>query len=168
MNRKVILKTLYQNEALTPIYGLTEITLGKGAQLGLYEDDKLVGKVSSTKGVRQGMVLAPLLFSLGLQTVMKPLIDKHKRISVIAYLDDITVVGKCNLVQAFLNDAGPLLNDIGYNINPKKSVYIQKELFIPAFNRGSNNKFSYNNDADEEEDGGGNKNVPHHDAEGEK
>lgn len=74
------------------------------ANLGLYEHE-LTNQIPSTAGVRQGMVLAPVLFSLGLHTVLYPIIQIYKKVKVIAYLDDVTVIGKHGNVQQFLNEA---------------------------------------------------------------
>lgn len=125
ISRRHVLQSVFGDERLRAIWGITDLALGTPSPLGLYEDSQRVAHVTSSSGVRQGMVLGPLLFSAAL-LVLRPLLEAHPHIKLIAYLDDLTVIGAHARVQSFLDAAVPVLEHIGFNINPQKSTVLQK------------------------------------------
>jgi hypothetical protein len=76
---------------------------------------------NSTTGVRQGDVLGPLFFAIGLHPLILELKERFPEIIILAYLDDITLMGnKSDLVEAFqfLRDRSARL---GLQVNEEKS-----------------------------------------------
>ena len=134
MSRKHILEAAYAQPALRLAFGAINLTLGAAGTLALYENGARVCELRSTRGVRQGMVLSPLLFANGMASVLAPIMRKHPHVRVVAYLDDITVVGKNAAVQNFLEEAGDELSKIGFDINPAKSHHLSKQSAPPALN----------------------------------
>ncbi|KPA74981.1 hypothetical protein ABB37_08943 [Leptomonas pyrrhocoris] len=126
MSRAHILSAFYSHEELRPAFGVVDIALGEPGALGVYEHGRRTQELASTRGVRQGMVLGPLLFATAMEEVLRPLIASHKTVKVTAYLDDLTVVGPRRDVQLFLDAAGPLLSNVGFDINPAKSHHLSK------------------------------------------
>jgi len=125
VSRRHILGELYKQDSLRYCWGIAHLALGKPGHLGLYEKGQRVAALESTCGIRQGMVLGPLIFSTAL-IPLRQVARRHPAVSVVAYLDDITVVGPRQEVQAFLHDVNPLLQAIGFSVNPTKSVVLSK------------------------------------------
>ncbi|EPY41784.1 hypothetical protein AGDE_02139, partial [Angomonas deanei] len=90
------------------------------SSLGLYEEGHRVAELQSTRGIRQGMVLGPLLFAITIKQELDAFIASH-RVQVVAYLDDITLIGEHEEVQRALRDLEPVLQRIGLSINWDKT-----------------------------------------------
>eukprot|EP00796_Vickermania_ingenoplastis_P004797 gene4797-biopygen3281 len=125
VSRRDILEAVYSNDLYRPIWGLATLALGCPGHLHLYAHGESVGSLRSTAGIRQGMVLGPLLFAAGLHRVLDPFRARHPRVTTVAYLDDITLVGPHAATQAALEDLIPALKTFGYTANVAKSTAIQ-------------------------------------------
>jgi hypothetical protein len=76
---------------------------------------------TSCSGVRQGCVLGPLFFSIGIQPILKALSTEFPTIHIFGFLDDITLTGPKNtLMDAYRFIRGKGI-EIGLEINPTKS-----------------------------------------------
>ncbi|PWU83277.1 SLACS reverse transcriptase [Trypanosoma cruzi] len=62
ISRTAILSAVYGNTAWSPLWRVTRLLLGTEGLVGFYEKGQLVHSWKSTRGVRQGMVLGPVLF----------------------------------------------------------------------------------------------------------
>ncbi|PWU83576.1 putative SLACS reverse transcriptase [Trypanosoma cruzi] len=65
ISRTAILSAVYGNTTWSPLWRVTRLLLGTEGLVGFYEKGQLVHSWTSTRGVRQGMVLGPVLFSIG-------------------------------------------------------------------------------------------------------
>ena len=83
------------------------------------------------QGVRQGDPLGPLLFSLGLHPVLKLIQDTYA-VRVVAYLDDVYLVGEENEVREAFTRLGELATGTGLRVNREKS----KLLDLATWNNG--------------------------------
>ena len=123
ISREAIVKALLQNQALWPIYKLTAMSM-QPSKLCVMENGVARDIIMSKAGVRQGSVLGPVLFALGLQSTLNRTASTGA-VKVVAYLDDITLLAKNK--EDLLASAGPLvaqLHDIGLCVNESKSVVI--------------------------------------------
>ena len=99
IRRQAIREQLMANPALGPLRSLFNAMYVEQSELLVQSDEGECPVICGTEGVRQGDVLGPLLFCIGL----KPAIDrtlelmqiKHPEMSVslFAYMDDVTIVG---------------------------------------------------------------------------
>jgi hypothetical protein len=71
----------------------------------------------SATGVRQGDPLGPLLFSLGLQPVLKTIQEEFPLHTILAYLDDITVLGPVEDFPTIVARIRTLLAALGLQLN---------------------------------------------------
>ena len=78
--------------------------------------------VSCGTGVRQGDPLACLLFCLGLHDVLREAQRLHPELTILADLDDVTVLGDATAMPAFLDTLQRLSNPLGLSVHPEKSV----------------------------------------------
>ncbi|XUY37402.1 SLACS-associated protein, putative [Leishmania panamensis] len=63
VSRAWVLRAAYRHHALHHTVGVVDLSLGEPGALGVYEGGRRVEQLWSTRGVRQGMVLSPLLFA---------------------------------------------------------------------------------------------------------
>ncbi|KAG5512130.1 hypothetical protein JKF63_07597 [Porcisia hertigi] len=126
VSRAGVLGAAFRQQALRHTFGVVDLSLGEPGALGVYEGGRRVEQFWSTRGVRQGMVLSPLLFANAVAETLRPIMAAHPLAKVTAYLDDLTVVGPRAAVQAFLDEAGPALAATGFDINPAKSHHLSK------------------------------------------
>ena len=82
---------------------------------------ELVADLTSSQGVRQGDPLGPILFALGIHDIIQNLARKYPKVTIRAYLDDITIVGEPADVAALVEDAETLFRSVGLEINRGKS-----------------------------------------------
>ena len=60
--------------------------------------------IPSEEGVYQGDPLGPFLFALSMHSVINRLQKKHSNLTILAYLDDIFVVGYSQQYESVLTD----------------------------------------------------------------
>ena len=71
--------------------------------------------VKSEEGVHHGDPLGPFLFSAALQPILESLQENHNNLTVLAYLDDLFVVGKFARMQPFISDLQSSLKRCWFN-----------------------------------------------------
>lgn len=74
-----------------------------------------------TSGVRQGDPLGPLFFALALQPVLTEVKAAHAAVDVLAYLDDVHLVGPPDAVMEAFHTFEVLAGRVGLVVNPHKS-----------------------------------------------
>jgi len=75
----------------------------------------------ATTGLLQGSTVAPALFCIGVQPLLDELRSRHPTVSVVAYLDDITLVGSDEALGQATVTLRRLLAAVGLEVNPGKS-----------------------------------------------
>ena len=128
MYRHTMLATLYDTPELTPIWGLAHTLYGTPSAIYFYgSDGSILRKMESSRGVRQGCVLAPLLFALGLDGAIRKLATANPKDSITAYLDDVHAAVPWGTLKAsyavFVADCG----DVGLTVNSKKTEHLAPE-----------------------------------------
>ena len=117
--RNHMLRKAYSCQELRPIWGLVRTLLGTAGDLGIFEaNGHRVASMVSSRGVRQGMILGPLLFALAVQDPLSQVQRAHPRVQIVAYLDDVSIVGDSAAeVIAAGKDLIAAFNDIGIAVN---------------------------------------------------
>ena len=88
------------------------------------------------------MPLDSFLFSAALQPILESLPEKYNNLIVLAYLDDLFVVGKFARMQPFISDLQSSLKDVGLIVNEKKwelfntSDSVQSLGSVPVISHG--------------------------------
>eukprot|EP00796_Vickermania_ingenoplastis_P003801 gene3800-biopygen2658 len=124
-SRRAILEATFGDPALRHIWGIACLALGTPGTPQLFDGEKAALTLESKSGVRQGMVLGPLLFAAGLHEALQPVMSRHPKVRFIAYLDDIALVGNEADIQDALGDLHPALQRFGYHVNASKCAAIQ-------------------------------------------
>ena len=70
----------------------------------------------SEEGVHQGNPLGPTLFTSAIQPILKATQEKYEDVTILAYLDDIFVVGEVYCVLCALTDLKSSLVNIGLHL----------------------------------------------------
>ena len=96
----------------------------------IYNTGKRVARLSSSQGVHQGDPLGPALFSAAIQPILSKMSLERSDVVMLAYLDDIYVVGPANTLEQVLCDFKVLLSRIGLIICDRKC-----ELYCPLGNQ---------------------------------
>ena len=76
----------------------------------IYNTGKGVARLSSSQGVHQGDPLGPALFSAAIQPIVSKMSLERSDVVILAYLDDIYVVGPANALEQVLCDFKVLLS----------------------------------------------------------
>ena len=76
--------------------------------------------IPSQEGVHQGDPLGPTLFAMTIHPVIKSIQEKHRDLTVLAYLDDIFVVGRAEQAVFLLSDLKSSLQQLGLQICDRK------------------------------------------------
>ena len=70
----------------------------------MFDDGKAAHFLLSEEGIHQGDALVPALFSESLHSFLLDLQENHSSIQVLAYLDDMFLIGRLDGVLSSLND----------------------------------------------------------------
>ena len=89
--------------------------------------------VKSEVGVHQGDSLGHFLFSAALQPILESLQENPNNLTVLAYLDDLFVVGKFARTQPFISDLQSSLKDVGLLVNEKKCKLFNMTDSVQSF-----------------------------------
>jgi hypothetical protein len=101
-----------------------------GSATPIYASDGTFLFFSET-GVKQGDPLGPLLFAAGLQDILKSLHTRIPGVTVLAYLDDITIFGPPDQVAAAFEHLEHELALLGLVINPNKCQLFYNHAHTP-------------------------------------
>ncbi len=129
--RAAILNEVFAEPALGPIHALTTWLLAPPAEIAFYEGSRIKTSVRSTRGVRQGMLLGPLYFAVGIHKKFLALQEAHPDITFILYLDDITIRGSTSAVEKVLPEVFALLQSLGLRVNILKSLACFSNGVVP-------------------------------------
>ena len=102
-----------------------------GSATPIYASDGTFLFFSET-GVKQGDPLGPLLFAAGLQDVLTRLHSRLPGVTILAYLDDITLIGPPALVAAAFEWLVRELALLGLDINPNKCQLFYNQTYTPV------------------------------------
>jgi len=109
---------------------LAAMTYCRPGNLYLRQGKRIVGYFYSTTGVRQGDVLGPLLFAAAIEETLM-LIAKKYGVKVLAYLDDVNILGTDPVVTEMARDEMlEMLAAVGLLENPSKRQIVS--LFSPS------------------------------------
>ena len=108
------------------LYGHVKQMYGQSSPL-LYFNGHNTCIIESQEGVHQGDPLGPALFSLVIQPIICKAQEMHSATTVLAYLDDIFVVGPSAQAENLLVELKSDLNSINLNICDRKC-----EFYLPS------------------------------------
>ena len=97
LSRYAMLAHLFRKPDLAPFYRLSHWIYGEESTL-LVRDRRggVVASIKSLQGVRQGCVLGSLLFASTTMDMLVDLKEQFETLEVVAYLDDVFLVGKAD------------------------------------------------------------------------
>eukprot|EP00854_Cymbomonas_tetramitiformis_P009499 gene9499-biopygen9691 len=115
-HRRGIHRAVYED--FPELLSLTESCCRHEPWLGWRGADGQFRWVRSAEGTQQGDPLGPFFMAAPLQPVLKEVLRAHPDVYIIAYLDDIHILGDPAQVRAAYDAAVPLLAGIGLDLNP--------------------------------------------------
>ena len=117
IRRSSILAEVYSNDQLRPLHRLVDLLYGKPSEL-LWSSGDAGGSVLSSEGVRQGCVLGPALFCIGLAASLH-----GSPCTTLAYMDDVTIADPDpNRLAAVFNELAARAAQVGLTVNKAKTV----------------------------------------------
>ncbi|PWU84118.1 SLACS reverse transcriptase [Trypanosoma cruzi] len=126
ISRTAILSTGYGNTTWSPLWRVTRLLVGTKGLVGFYEKGQLVHSWKSTRGVRQGMVLGPLLFSICTIATLRQLESGFSNASFTAYLDDVTVAAPPGMLGKVCEATSRAMRALGIETNKDKTEVLNK------------------------------------------
>ena len=118
ISRSAIFRAIRGNPKLLPLEGITLFGYGKPSAFHLGEGDVLM----STRGVKRGDPLAPILFAIGIQGAISRVAAKFpSSLKLWAYLDDVTLAGEPKVCGEALDALQGEIKFLGLKLNPAKS-----------------------------------------------
>ncbi|CAI7916805.1 unnamed protein product [Closterium sp. NIES-54] len=119
VERKAFFNAL-ANTPLAPLIPFTRSFYATPSQL-LTDPRLSTTALTSGRGVRQGDPLGPLLFAASIQQHLRRTAAEHPEVTILAYADDITMVGPATATLGALKLLTPLLAQDGLTRNLRKS-----------------------------------------------
>ncbi|KAL0209004.1 hypothetical protein P9112_011591 [Eukaryota sp. TZLM1-RC] len=80
--------------------------------------------LKSSSGVKQGDPLGPLLFCLAIHKTFNIIKQKYPSIKIVAYMDDISLIGSFNLLELVAQEIADSYENIGLYLNASKCLLI--------------------------------------------
>ncbi|KAK3274566.1 hypothetical protein CYMTET_17253 [Cymbomonas tetramitiformis] len=96
-------------------------------------DDGEFRWVSSAEGAQQGDPLGPFFMAVALQPALQATLNEHPDVFIMAYLDDIHILGPPDKVRAAYDTIVPLLIAAGLELNVPKSTVFCPDGACPEF-----------------------------------
>jgi hypothetical protein len=93
-------------------------------------DNNGIPVCTSETGVRQGDPLGPMFFSLGLHQVLKSCASKHGGVQLLAYLDDISLIGDPVQCMEAFDEVKSQGHMVGLEVNTRKSFLLCKSSLV--------------------------------------
>ena len=131
ISRSAIFRAVRRNTRLLPIEGITLFSYGTTSSLHLGEG----ATITSSRGVKQGDPMAPILFAIGIQGAIARVAAKFTgALKVWAYLDDVTFTGEPKVCAEALEALSEELKYLGLRLNGAKcKVATRHEKFFTEF-----------------------------------
>ena len=127
ISRFAILHYLFQQPLLMPFFRLADWIYGQPSTLLLRNSRGApIASIPSEQGVRQGCALGSLLFANATLRMLKDIRERCPLVEVLAYLDDVFLVGKTNDCLAALEQLTKDAGDMRLEVQPDKS-----EVLVP-------------------------------------
>ena len=137
MYRRYALEAMYSKKELKNLWKITAMIYGSASRLVFYDDSgTLLATLQSTRGVRQGCVLGPLLFALGIDAILRDIEALLPPGDITAYLDDITICPGPN-AQAMMKRLVLSLAERGMTINLSKTTVYSTDPKTPPIDWGA-------------------------------
>ncbi|KAL0219398.1 hypothetical protein P9112_005051 [Eukaryota sp. TZLM1-RC] len=80
--------------------------------------------LKSSSGVKQGDPLGPLLFCLAIHKILNIIKQKYPSIKIVAYMDDISLIGSFDLLELVAQEIADSYENIGLHLNASKCLLI--------------------------------------------
>ncbi|KAL0208303.1 hypothetical protein P9112_010890 [Eukaryota sp. TZLM1-RC] len=80
--------------------------------------------LKSSSGVKQGDPLGPLLFCLAIHKTLNIIKQKYPSIKIVAYMDDISLIGSFDLLELVAQEIADSYENIGLHLNASKCLLI--------------------------------------------
>ncbi|KAL0208312.1 hypothetical protein P9112_010899 [Eukaryota sp. TZLM1-RC] len=80
--------------------------------------------LKSSSGVKQGDPLGPLLFCLAIHKTLNIIKQKYPSIKIVAYMDDISLIGSFDLLKLVAQEIADSYENIGLHLNASKCLLI--------------------------------------------
>ncbi|KAL0219404.1 hypothetical protein P9112_005057 [Eukaryota sp. TZLM1-RC] len=80
--------------------------------------------LKSFSGVKQGDPLGPLLFCLAIHKTLNIIKQKYPSIKIVAYMDDISLIGSFDLLELVAQEIADSYENIGLHLNASKCLLI--------------------------------------------
>ncbi|KAK3274578.1 hypothetical protein CYMTET_17246 [Cymbomonas tetramitiformis] len=131
VHRRAIFQAVYED--FPELLGLTESCFRHETRLGWRGADGTFHWISSAEGAQQGDPLGPFFMAAPLQPVLQAALRAHPDVYIIAYLDDIHILGEPDRARAAYDTIVPLLEGIGLDLNVGKSAIFSPSGAVGAF-----------------------------------
>ncbi|KAK3241326.1 hypothetical protein CYMTET_48893 [Cymbomonas tetramitiformis] len=131
VHRRAIFQAVYED--FPELLGLTESCFRHEARLRWRGADGTFHWVSSAEGAQQGDPLGPFFMAAPLQPVLQAALRAHPDVYIIAYLDDIHILGEPDRARAAYDTIVPSLEGIGLDLNVGKSAIFSPSGAVGAF-----------------------------------
>jgi hypothetical protein len=104
---------------------------GKPSDAHVPLDDGKWGKITISRGVRQGDSLGPAYFILGILEPLQECRKAHPSVTIRSFYDDINITGPPNSVLEAYRHLRRLLTNVGLKFNPAKSKVLAPQGLSP-------------------------------------
>ncbi|KAK3251882.1 hypothetical protein CYMTET_38804 [Cymbomonas tetramitiformis] len=131
VKRGVIYKEVSDN--FPELLGMAESSFRHQARLGWQGADGRFRWVESAEGAQQGDPLGPFFTAVALQPALQATLDEHPGVFIMAYLDDIHIIGPPDKARAAYGTIVPLLRAAGLELNVSKSTVYSPAGPCPEF-----------------------------------